>query len=131
MVSLGVANTFCTITFIPNHDIEISSVFVVYFTGMQVSTNSCSMLALPSTTIPTTCSSNTDKNQLNINMQNTQRLAAGGNYQFTIVGVSILSNTIIQYIVGELRDPSSSYVIETATRILITSVEEFSPIYIN
>ena len=89
------------------------------------------MLALPSTTIPTTCSSNTDKNQLNINLQNTQRLAAGGNYQFTIVGVSILSNTIIQYIVGELRDPSSSYVIETATRILITSVEEFSPIYIN
>lgn len=64
-------------------------------------------------------------------MQNSERLLAGGNYQIRIQGVSILSNTIIQYIVAELRDPTSSYVIETATRILITSVEEFSPVYIN
>ena len=64
-------------------------------------------------------------------MLNSERLLAGGNYQITIQGVSILSNTIIHYIVAELRDPTSSYVIETASRILITSVEEFSPVYIN
>lgn len=32
---------------------------------------------------------------------------------------------------AELRDPTSSYVIETGTRILITSVSQFDPIYIN
>lgn len=131
VVSLGVTNTYCTVTFSPNNDVEIGSVLIVYFTGMQVSTNSCSMTQLPSTAVSTTCSSNTDKNQLNINLLNTARLPAGGLYQVIVGGVSILSNTIIQYIVAELRDPTSSYVIETGTRILITSVDSFNPIYIN
>ena len=44
--------------------------------------------------------------------------------------MSILENTIVHYIVAELRDPTSSYVIETGTRILLTSVADFRPVYI-
>lgn len=90
---------------------------------MQISTNSCTMTQLPSTIIKSTCSSNTDKNQLTINMQNSQRLAAGIGYSIVMSGVTILDNTIIQYVVGNLMDPTSSYIIETGTRILITSVQ--------
>lgn len=130
VVSIGVTNTYCTMTFAPNHAIEINSVFTVYFTGMQVSTSTCSMSQMPSTSIPVTCASNTDKNQLTIQMANTQRLTAGVTYQIIMEGISILSGTIIQYITAELRDPTSSYVIETGNRILITSVQSFIPIYI-
>lgn len=130
VVSIGVTNTYCTMTFAPNHAIEIDSVFTIYFTGMQVSTSTCSMTQMPSTSIPVTCASNTDKNQLNLQMANTQRLAAGATYRIIMEGISILSGTIIQYITAELRDPTSSYVIETGTRILITSVQSFIPIYI-
>lgn len=84
-------------TFAPNHAIEINSVFTIYFTGMQVSTSTCSM-SQASTLIPVTCASNTDKNQLNLQMSNTQRLTAGIIYQITMEGISILSGTIIQYI---------------------------------
>lgn len=130
VVSIGVTNTYCTISFVPNHAIQIRSIFTVYFTGMQVSTNICTMIQLPSTSIPVTCASNTDKNILNLQMANTQRLLAGVNYQIIIQGISILSGTIIQYIVAQLRDPTSSYVIETGTKVLITSVQSFIPIYI-
>lgn len=97
VVSIGVTNTYCTMTFAPNHAIEINSVFTIYFTGMQVSTSTCSM-SQASTLIPVTCASNTDKNQLNLQMSNTQRLTAGIIYQITMEGISILSGTIIQYI---------------------------------
>ena len=66
-----------------------------------------------------------------LTMQNTMRLPALNSYRIVVQGVSILSNTIIQYIVGSLMDPTNSYVIETGTRVLMTSVQSFSPVYIN
>ena len=49
--SLGVQNTFCTVEFQPNHDIEVNSVLRLFFVGMQVSTNVCTFTQKPSTTI--------------------------------------------------------------------------------
>jgi len=121
-VSLGVTNTYCTVGFRTNQDIEIGATMTLYLTGMQVATNSCSMQQLPSTTIPITCSSNTDKNQVSVVLSNTARLPAGASYSIRVTGISILSNTIIHNIVVEMRDPTSSYVVEKGTRILITSV---------
>lgn len=131
VISLGVTNTYCTVDFTPNNDIELSSVLVVYFTGMQVSTSTCSMTQLPSTLIPGVCSSNTDKNQLSLTMQNTQRLPALNSYRVIVYGISIISTTIIQNIKVSIMDPTNSYVIETGVRILLTSVDSFNPIYIS
>ena len=53
--SLGVLNTFCTLTFKPNHDIEVGSVLRLFFVGMQVSTNMCEFVQMPSTDVGNTC----------------------------------------------------------------------------
>lgn len=96
--SLEVANTYCTVTFIPNNQIEVASVIRIYFTGMQISTNMCSFTQSPSTLVASTCSSNTDKNLLTLTLGNTQRLPAGITYTTIMYGISILTNTIIYYI---------------------------------
>jgi hypothetical protein len=57
---------------------------------MQISTNTCTMTQLPATNIPSTCTSNTDKNQLTLSMQNTQRLSANSVYSILMSGVAIL-----------------------------------------
>lgn len=96
--SLGVQNTFCTVEFQPNHDIEVGSVLRLFFVGMQVSTNLCTFTQKPSTLISSTCESNTDKNELTVNLGNTARLSnAGLTFSLTIYGISILTNTIIHY----------------------------------
>ena len=51
----GVLNTFCTLSFVPNHEIEIGSTLRVYFTGMQVSTDLCLMVHNPNTSISVSC----------------------------------------------------------------------------
>lgn len=130
VVSLGVENTFCTVGFTPNNNVEMGSVFRLYFTGMQISTNMCSMVQSPSTPIGVTCESNTDKNELTIFILNQDRLPKLQTYFMEIYGVSILDSTIIHYVQAELRDPTDSYVIEKGTRILLTSVADFRPIYI-
>ena len=129
--SLGVLNTFCTVTFKPNHDIEVNSVLQLFFVGMQVSTNMCEFKQLPSTDVENTCESNTDKNELTVSLANAERLSnADLTYSLKIYGISILSDTIIHYITAELRDPTGSYSIETGTRILITKVSQEFPVFI-
>ena len=63
VISLGVENTYCTLAFKPNHQVDIGSTLIVYFTGMQVSTDMCSMV-IPSTgdEVEVECESNTNKN---------------------------------------------------------------------
>ena len=97
--SIGVQNTYCTIEFQPNHDIEVNSAIHLFFVGMQVATNLCTFTQLPSTIVSSTCSSNTDKNQLTVQLSNANRLSnAGITYSLTVYGISILSNTIIHYV---------------------------------
>ena len=105
---------------------------VVYFTGMQVSTDMCSMED-STTGIPVSvdCQSNTDKNQLGLTINNAEgRLDEHRLYSVKIYGVSILTETIMHWVEVELRDPANSYVIEWGKRILLTSVADFQPVYI-
>jgi len=63
-------------------------------------------------------------------LKNTQRLDAGTEYTLKIYGMSIQSDTIIHYADMSIRDSSGGYIIESGSRILLTSVSSYFPIYI-
>lgn len=129
--SLGVKNTDCSIGFITNHQIEIGTKIYVSLNGLTVSTDKCELSRLSDSYVaPSTCLSNTDKSEIVISLKNTERLPAGTEYTLKIYGLEILSNTIIHNAVMSIRDPSGGYYIESGSRILITSVSSYFPIYI-
>ena len=127
---LGVINTFCTIVFETNHEVEIQSQLIIAFTGMLISTDTCEMVRADTSTnvLLSSCASNTDQNQLTVTLNNEARLPGSVKYTLTIYGVSILSNVINHYIDFSVRDPSGSYIIEKSFRILLTSVATPQPI---
>lgn len=45
-------------------------------------------------------------------------------------GMSVIDDTIIHYAAMSIRDTSGGYIIESGTRILMTSVSSYFPIYI-
>lgn len=129
--SLGVTNTDCSIGFIPNQQIEIGSKIYVTLTGLTVSTNKCILTKnSDSSTTLNDCQSNTDKNELVVTLKNTQRLIDSTEYTLKIYGMSITDSTINHYADMSIRDSSGGYVIESGTRILMTSVSSYFPIYI-
>lgn len=131
--SLGVTNTYCTIVFTPFQDIEVASVLIVNLYGMYVSTNLCSMMYTSNSLIipVTSCSPNNNLNVLTIQLANTVRLPGLNSYSLVVNGISIDSAQIQNYIQLLLMDPTGSYAIEQKSVILIPSVTQDFPIYIN
>lgn len=112
---------------------EVAATLYLTFSGMYVSTNMCNAVNLntSSTVAITSCVPNTNKNILIVTLNNTVRLPALNNYTLTINGISIDSSAIANYVYFEVRDPTGSYTIESATKILITMVAQDFPIYLN
>jgi len=97
----------------------------VTLTGLKVSTNKCILTKISdSSTVANTCSSNTDKNQLIVTLQNQDRLPDSTEYTLKIYGISIDASTIIHHSYMTIRDSSGGYIIESGTRILLTSVNK-------
>ena len=130
--SLGVTNTYCTVAFSTFQDIEVSSILLVNFYGLFVSTNLCSMIyTYSNVTIPiSSCAPNTNLNVLTVTLGNSARLPAATSYSLLINGISIDSSQISNYITFQFMDPTGSYAIEQKTSILTTSVSQNFPIYI-
>ncbi len=119
--------------FTPFQDIEVNSVLITNLYGMYVSTNMCSMMySSSSLAIPVaSCSPNNNLNVLTINLANSARLPALTSYSLIINGISIDSSQIQNYVQLLVMDPSGSYAIEQKSVILIPSVTQNFPIYIN
>ncbi len=96
-----------------------------------MSTNKCILTKISDgSVVPNVCSSNTGKSELIVSLTNSQRLPALTDYTLKIYGMSIDDSTIIHYTDMTIRDSSGGYIIESGTRILLTSVSSYFPIYI-
>lgn len=130
--SLGVTNTYCTVTFTPFEDIIAQAVLIVNFYGMSVSTSLCSMMySASNASIPiSSCTPNTNLNILTITLANSVKLPALSSYALVVNGISIDASQILNYIQLQVMDSTGSYVIEQKSVILIPSVAQNFPIYI-
>jgi hypothetical protein len=137
--SLGVSNTVCYISFINNHEIVLNGQIYVDFSGMTISTKYCYLSyvtnTVTNTSIPVTCTSASNQSQLIVSLPGTASSnypnTNNPNYILQVYGVSITAASISQWITLTLRDNSGSYIIETGTRLLTTTVANPQSISIN
>lgn len=137
--SLGVSNTVCYISFINNHEIVKDGKIYIDFSGMTIATNYCYLSyttgSVGNTSIPVTCTSSSNQTQLVVSLPGTASSnypnSNGPTYVLQVYGVGITASSISQSITLTLRDNSGSYIIETGTRLLTTTVSNPLTISIN
>jgi hypothetical protein len=87
------------------------------------------------TSIPVTCTSTSNLTTLIVSLPGTSATNYPNSnsqaYQLVVYGISILGSSISQSITLTLRDNSGSYIIETGTRLLTTTVANPLNIAIN
>lgn len=96
---------------------------------MVISTNLCYLTytatSVSNTSIPVTCASTSNQTRLVVSLPGTSSTNypnTNALYNLLVYGVGILSSSISQSITLTLRDYSGSYIIETGTRLLTTTV---------
>lgn len=106
---------------------------------MTIATNYCYLTyttgSVSNTSIPVTCTSSSNQTQLIVSLPGTASSnypnLNGPSYVLQVYGVGITASSISQSITLTLRDNSGSYIIETGTRLLTTTVSNPQTISIN
>lgn len=108
--SIGVANTYCTISFGTSNPFLASGNVRVVFSGMTIATNKCYLKTGGGVLIPTTCISSNDNKNVTATLSGTGFYTAG-NFSLVVYGVGITKNTLSQSITLYLYDDSIQYII--------------------
>lgn len=128
--AIGVVNTYCTVNFGTSNPLLVSGNVRIKFSGMTVATNRCYLSAASGASIPVTCASSSDNQNVTATMTSSGFYPIG-NFTLIVYGIGITKNTLSQSITLYLYDDTIQYVIESGVRILMTTIANLDYISLN
>jgi hypothetical protein len=110
--AIGTVSTYCTIQFGTSNPMLTAGNIRVSLSGLTVATNICYLTASNGTSIPVTCSSSSDNQNVTVALQGSSiGYFPAGNFTLVIYGVGISNNSLSQSMTLYLYDSAIQYVI--------------------
>jgi hypothetical protein len=95
--AIGVVSTYCTIQFGTSNPLLADGSIRVSLSGMTVATDTCFLTeSISGTSIPVTCISSTDNENVTVTLSGTGDFYEAGNFTLVIYGVGISRNSLSQ-----------------------------------